>query len=68
MVNSQKYYKDKNYYDFIKIKTYNYNSKEFKDMMKLNNFSLLLTHDFVIDPITNEYEFKGDIIDFVYQK
>ena len=64
---SQVYEEGINYYDFVEIKKYDYNSQEFTNMMKVNNFSLMLAHDFTIDSITNEYEFHGDALEFDYQ-
>lgn len=50
--------------EHIKIARMNYSSHEFNNMLKVNNFSLVLANDFTIDSITNAYEFHGSVYDF----
>ena len=66
IVESQLPVQDVNFFEHITVETMNYNSSEFTTMMKVNNFSLLLAHDFTIDQISHEYEFHGDTLNFDY--
>lgn len=67
IVESQKPIVDINYYDHVKVKPLDYNTQSFKKMMNVNNFSLMLAHDFTIDKLTNEYEFHGDALEFEHE-
>lgn len=62
IVESQKPVDNIDYYDFVEIKKIDYNSRDFQKILKVNNFALMLAHDYFVDPLTNEYEFKGSTL------
>jgi hypothetical protein len=62
IIHSQTPLQNVNYHDIITLEKLDYTSTYFKKMVKVNNFALMLAHDFFINDATGDYEFKGSTL------